>query len=130
MKKSLFGVVLLVACTLAFAQAGSSALDKVKAQDNQTFKAGTDIDFYCLIVSVDHPRAGVGFTCVRRTGGNYLMAWGDKFGPYEAFANVASRFAPKEIVHARCTVMYVWTAKNESEDQISLACAPPIRAQQ
>jgi hypothetical protein len=129
MRNSLLGVLLLIACSLAFAQAGSSTLDKVKSQDNQTFKPDTDIDFYCLIASVDHPRAGVVISCVRRAG-IYSMTWGDKFGSYEAFANATSRFAPKEIVHARCTVMDVWTAKNESEDQIDLACAPPVKAKQ
>jgi hypothetical protein len=135
MLKNILGTLLLVTCSIAFAQRAdnppssqvSNALSKVKAQDSQSFKTGAEIDFYCLIASVDHPRAGVMLTCRRRVG-EYLMSWGDKYGEYEAFAKTVSKFAPKEIVYARCTVANVWIGKEESDVQIDLACAPPVKA--
>lgn len=124
MRKSLLGFLLLTACLLTFAQAGSSALDKVNAQNNHIYKPGAIIDFYCLIASVDHPRAGVMISCVK-PGGRYLMSWSDKFGTYEGFEKVASMFAPKEIIHARCIVM-----PEQSSDQMDLECSPPVKAKQ
>jgi hypothetical protein len=128
-------MLFLIACPLAFAQAGSSAVDKVNAQNNQIFKSGTIIDFYCLIASVEHPRAGVMISCVK-PGGRYVMSWGNTlpgdaihplkgFGTSEAFEKAASTFAPNEIVHARCIVM-----PQQSSDQLELYCAPPVKAKQ
>lgn len=135
MLKCIFATLLLIAWPSMFAQGsgnrqanqGLSALSRVRAQDNQPFTAGTEGDFYCLIASVDHPRAGVSLNC-KRGAGVYKMSWGDKFGSYDAFADAASKFSPNQIVHARCTVADVWIAKNESENQIDLSCAPPARA--
>jgi len=125
----------MMSCSLIIAQSGSSPLSKVNTQHNQTYKAGTIIDFHCLIASVDHPRAGVMISCVV-PGVRYIMSWsntmpGDMmhplkgFGTPEAFENAALTFARDEIVHARCIVM-----QQQSPDQRELFCAPPVRATQ
>lgn len=130
MRNSLWAFLLLIICPLvparsgaqAAGSAGSSAIDKVKAESSQNLRPGTTIDFYCLIASVDHPRAGVMINCVK-PGGRYVIEWGDTFGTYAAFEKAASMFTTKEIVHARCTVMPI-----QSSDQIELQCAPPMKA--
>lgn len=132
MRKSVFGTLLLIACPLVLAQNNAhpagrqspSAMDKAKAEYSQNLKPGTTIDFYCLIASVDHPRAGMMISC-EKPGGVYVVEWGDTFGTYVAFEKAVSVLAPKEIVHARCVVMPI-----QSSDQIELQCAPPVKAKQ
>ena len=106
----------------SISRSGNSALDKANEEYTQIYKAGASIDFYCLIASVDHPRAGVVVSCVK-PGGRYVMEWGA--GDPEVFNKAASRFAPNDIVHARCTVL-----PQQTSDQLELSCAPPVRAKQ
>lgn len=127
MRKTLFKTLLLLACPLAFAQnnahpAGSlvpSAMDKVRAEYSQNLTPGTTIEFYCLIESVEHPRAGTVIIC-KRPVGVYSMTWG--MGDYDAYAKATSALAPKDIIRAQCKVGPI-----QSSDQIDLACGPPVK---
>ena len=126
MWKTVLGSMLLIAYACVYAQTRSnpsgghqrSALSRVKAEDNETFKPGMKIDFYCLVASVEHPRAGVMVTCKRPVGVYFMSWWTD----YDAFAKAASKLTHDEIVHARCNVQQVMP------DQIDLACEPPVKA--